>query len=288
MRILKVINKKYPENFIIKNPYIGTLILIVFCFGFVTIYKPLKLHEARFFSYELTMALYCFVFSIPVIGLSKILRRIRYFSKDTEWTILKEIISITLILLGMGIVVYFAGFLMEKPADRWNMSTFLNSCKYTFLIGIVPFAFFTIINYRYLLVTDIMQDYNQGINPSQEEHPEELVHIISTLKKEELSFYPSQFYYAESDGNYVVFNITIEGQIRKKIIRNSISNLEQQLSAIPFFMRTHRAFIVNLKKVCSKKGNTLGYKLKLSDISGEIPVSRQTTRSFDQIIDQYK
>jgi DNA-binding LytR/AlgR family response regulator len=177
---------------------------------------------------------------------------------------------------------------MEKPADRWNMSTFLNSCKYTFLIGIVPFAFFTIINYRYLLVTDIMQDYNQGINPSQEEHPEELVHIISTLKKEELSFYPSQFYYAESDGNYVVFNITIEGQIRKKIIRNSISNLEQQLSAIPFFMRTHRAFIVNLNKVCSKKGNTLGYKLKLSDISGEIPVSRQTTRSFDQIIDQYK
>ena len=66
--------------------------------------------------------------------------------------------------------------------------------------------------------------------------PEELVQISSQLKKEELSFYPGQFLYAESDGNYVVFYLNINEQVKKVIIRNSINNIEQQLSEIPYFL----------------------------------------------------
>ena len=115
---------------------------------------------------------------------------------------------------------------------------------------------------------------------------EELIQIESRLKKEVLSFYPSQFIYAESDGNYVVFYLKDKENIRKEIIRNSISEIEKQLSVIPYFMRTHRAFIVNMKKIISKKGNTLGYRLKLLDIDSEIPVSRQNIQAFDQAIKQ--
>jgi DNA-binding LytR/AlgR family response regulator len=113
---------------------------------------------------------------------------------------------------------------------------------------------------------------------------EELIHIESKLKKEELSFFPSQFIYAESDGNYVTFHLDIQGKTREVMIRNSISNIEQQLSGLPFCIRTHRAFIINTGKVTSRRGNTLGYRLKLAGADEEIPVSRQNIKSFDDLL----
>jgi DNA-binding LytR/AlgR family response regulator len=186
----------------------------------------------------------------------------------------------------MGITVYFSGFLLEPPDQRWNIITFLDSLLKAFLIFSVPISFFSLINYRYLLVSDIIKQFKAETYSSPGES-EELIRIESQLKKEELLFYPNQLIYAESDGNYIAFHLNLENQIKKRIIRNSISNVEQQLSAIPFLFRTHRAYIVNLKKVSSQKGNTLGYRLKLSGIDSEIPVSRQKTRDFDQIMKRY-
>ena len=234
------------------------------------------------------MAVYMSGSSFFIFGIIKWLQSNRYFSNPNEWTILKEIIAIVIILLGMGIFIYLTGFLLELHGNRWNLPTFLDSFKHAFLIGIFPLGFFSAINYRYLLVSDIVQDFFQGANSSLKEPPEELVRIISRLKKEELSFYPSQFIYSESEGNYVVFYLNFDNKIRKVVIRNSISEIEQQLSPIPFIMRTHMAYIVNIRKVSSRKGNTLGYHLKLFGADTEIPVSRQNTRTFNQLLKQYK
>ena len=103
-----------------------------------------------------------------------------------------------------------------------------------------------------------------------------------------MKFYSGQLIFAESDGNYVIFHLNVDNQIRKKTIRNSIGNIEQQLSSIQYYMRTHRAFIVNVKQVISQKGNTLGYRLKFNGIDTVIPVSRQKTRDFDQLLKQYR
>ncbi|MDP4275692.1 MAG: LytTR family DNA-binding domain-containing protein [Bacteroidota bacterium] len=287
-RFYKWLYQAYPQNYILRKPYVGTLIFLAFCFGFAVLYKPLKMHESRFFNYDLTMAAYCLASSLPLIILVKIINKIRYFSKEKAWTILKELLATGIVLLGMGIFVYFIGFLFESPAQRWNLFTFFDSCKHVFLVGIIPFAFFTLINYPYLFSVQIVQGIGTGTDPSTTVQAEELIQIGSQLKKEELSFYPNQFIYAESDGNYVVFYLKGDHQIRKEIIRNSISNIEQQLSAIPFFMRTHRAFIINIKEVLSKKGNSLGYHLKLSGIEAEIPVSRQNTQNFNQLLKQYR
>jgi hypothetical protein len=285
--ISKWLNKRYPQNYIIKNPLIGSLVFLGFCIFFVIVYKPLQVHESRFLSYNITVAIYCFIVTIPLFGLVRLLKRIKYFSDSEEWTVLKEVLSVVLSLLGMGITVYFSGFLLEPPFQRWNLPTFFDSLFSAFLILAVPLSFFSLINYRYLLVSDIIKQFNTETYLSSPGESEELIRIESQLKKEELFFYPDQFIYAESDGNYIVFHLNLESQVKKKIIRNSISNVEQQLSSIPFFFRTHRAFIVNIRKVSSQKGNTLGYRLKLAGIDIEIPVSRQKTRDFDQILKRY-
>ncbi len=287
-KILKLLNKRFPRNYIVRNPLWGSIIFFVFCFVFIIVYKPLNSHESRFFNYTVTMAVYCLIFSVVVYGLIRILKHREYFSDGSEWNFLKEIVSIVIILSGVGITIFISGFFMEEPSSRWNFPTFFDSYLSAFLVGIIPFAFFTLANYRHLFAEEIIQ--NLESNNNSESTPgvkEELIQIGSRLKKEELSFYPGQFIYAESDGNYVIFYLKDEQQIRKEVIRNSISEIEQQLSIIPFFFRTHRAFIVNVKKVISKKGNTLGYRLKLTDSTIEIPVSRQNTKAFDQVLIQY-
>jgi LytTr DNA-binding domain len=284
----KWLNIKYPQNYIIKNPLIGALIIALFIFGFAVIYKPLNTHASRALSYEATMAVYCFLSGIFIFLFVRILKTFKFFSDTKSWTIFKELLSVLIVLFVLGIIIYLLGFFIEPSGPRWNISTFLNSFKGALLTGIFPLAFFTAINYRSLFWQSIMyNDENNAKTGSENQPHENLIRISSQLKKEELNFYPSQFLYAESDGNYVVFYLNIDNLIKKEIIRNSINNIEQQLSEIPYFLRTHRAFIVNLKKVRSKQGNTLGYLLKLSDNEMKIPVSRKNTKVFNELLARY-
>jgi DNA-binding LytR/AlgR family response regulator len=128
--------------------------------------------------------------------------------------------------------------------------------------------------------------YDSAVSGNTPEN-EELLRISSQLKKESLSFYPSQFIYAESESNYVNFYLQADEKVQKKVIRNSITDVEQQLSHIPYLVRTHRAFIVNLKKIKSKKGNSLGYRVRLQGTDSEIPVSRNNSRTFSQLFKQF-
>jgi hypothetical protein len=118
------LNRRLPKNFIIKKPFTGTLILLGFQFFFIILYRPLDVHGARSFSIEFTMILYILILFIPVYSCLLLLKRLPYFSNETDWTLMREILSILILLIVIGTTVYFAGFLIETGADRWNLSTF--------------------------------------------------------------------------------------------------------------------------------------------------------------------
>jgi hypothetical protein len=288
-KILELLNTNWPQNYIIRKPFKGAIIIALFYFGFSALYRPFEFHSSRVFGYTGTMAIYSLVTWISVGLYAQILKKIKWFADIKNWTIFKELLSIIFVLFGIGIVIYIMGFIVEPPAQRLNFPTFLDSFEKAFLLGIIPFGFFTASNYRYLFSKRVESgDEKNSLTASETQPPEELLQISSKLKKEELSFYPGQFIYAESDGNYVVFYLDKNSLIKKQIIRNSISNIEQQLSAVPYFLRTHRSFIVNLKKVISKQGNILGYQLKISGTEFKIPVSRNKIDQFDKLFRRYK
>lgn len=279
------IQGSFPQNFIIRHPLYGAGVIAVFTLVFALLYKPLGAHASRYLGYELTMAAYALISGTTLFVLVHLLVRVEYFSKQAEWTLGKEVLAIIILLFGMGVTIYLAAFIIEEPANRWNLPTFLNSVTSAFLIGILPFLFFTLVNY--LRMTSPETTYKQGEVPDAVSPAEELVQITSQLKKESLSFYPSRLIYAESESNYVNFYLLNDDKIQKKVIRNSITDIEQQMAHIPYLCRTHRAFIVNLKYIRSKKGNSLGYRLRLLGIDAEIPVSRNNTQNFSKLFSQY-
>jgi hypothetical protein len=277
------LNNKFPRNYLIENPVTGAIINALFCFIFILLYKPLQTKASPHLSFETTMAVYSIGSGLALLLSVWILSFFKWFSDIKKWTILREIVSVFLILTGIGTVVYLMGFLIETPSGRLNIETYLDSVSRSFLLGLFPFIFFSALNYKYLSPdTDLYGMKDNIKTPQKNNQKEQTIRISSRLKKEELSFCPADFVYAESDGNYVVFNILKNNDLKKEIIRNSISNIEQQLTEIPHIIRTHRAFIVNLKKVKSKHGNILGYQLRLSGTDVIIPVSRNNIRKFDE------
>jgi hypothetical protein len=283
-KLIKRLSAKFPQNFIIKRPLYGALLIAGFTLVFALLYKPLGSHASRFLGYEATMAAYAFISGISLFVFINLLVRLNWFSRQAEWTILKELLAIVILLFSLGVVIYFAAFILEEPANRWNFPTFFDSLKNAFLICIIPFLFFTTLNYLKWISPEVK--YDSAVSGNTPEN-EELLRISSQLKKESLSFYPSQFIYAESESNYVNFYLQADEKVQKKVIRNSITDVEQQLSHIPYLVRTHRAFIVNLKKIKSKKGNSLGYRVRLQGTDSEIPVSRNNSRTFSQLFKQF-
>lgn len=278
MQFLKKLNQKFPQNYIIRKPLQGFLVMAFFIFGFVLLYKPLGAHNARSLGFTSTMAIYSFLAALFVPLIGKLLKSFKYFSDKNRWTILKELIAIVAVLTGFGIGIYVLGFMLEEPGARWNLATFFDSVKNAFLVGIIPFVFFSAIGFsRYFSKTA-----DDSSLENEEENFGQLIHINSKLKKEELSFYSEQFIYAASDRNYIDFFLEGKKGVVKKTIRNSMTNIEEQLNRYPHFFRTHRAFLVNLKKIEQKQGNALGYDLKLASINEKIPVARNKIKAFDK------
>lgn len=278
-KVKEVFRARFPANWIIRRPGVGGLVIGLFCFVFLWMYRPLGAQSSQFFSYEVTMALYGGVVVLLIWGGITLLKMLTYFADASNWSLLKELAAIVYILLFLGVGVYMAGFFIEDTSlNRWNLATFFDSLKQAVLIGLLPFGFLLLKNVSYLLPGQRVRVADEQADGSMT-HPE--IRINSSLKKEHLSFRLDDFLYAEAEGNYVAFHLLEKERPAKKLIRNSISNVEWQLADYPDCFRSHRAFIVNLRKVVRQHGNASGYRLSLHGSDVQVPVSRQKARDFE-------
>lgn len=93
----------------------------------------------------------------------------------------------------------------------------------------------------------------------------------------------SHLLFIESADNYVVVHY-IENQIHmKKMIRNSLKKMEEELS---FFqcVRCHRSYIVNLNKVVNLKKTNNIYTLVIAESLILIPISRSYIKTVKELL----
>ena len=91
------------------------------------------------------------------------------------------------------------------------------------------------------------------------------------------------FYYITSANNYVeIFYEKENGNLNRLLLRSTLKNIEEQNQNLPMLFRCHKAFIVNVQKIKSIKGNTKGYSLILENVNEHIPVSRQKNEELEK------
>lgn len=89
------------------------------------------------------------------------------------------------------------------------------------------------------------------------------------------SLLSSKILFIKSADNYVEIHYQDEGHMKKKLIRNTLRNLESQIKTYPHFIRCHRTCIVNIDYVEKFDSNCSTHNLTLKGYDQIIPVSRQ-------------
>ena len=72
--------------------------------------------------------------------------------------------------------------------------------------------------------------------------------------------------------------------VNKFVKRLTLKDLESALKPFPEIIRTHRSYLVNLNQIMGVVGNAQGYKLKLRDYDGTVPVSRNMIGNFNNVM----
>lgn len=278
------LNKPYPLNESIKGRWLNCILFSAFVFLFLYIFKPFNLSafSNSVFLTALGYGSVCFVI-MTLLNVVVFFALPNYFSEN-KWTSKRELLwsLINVLLIGLGNFLYsvFLGI------ANFSFFNFIWFETYTVAIGIFPITVSVLVNQARLSkkFESESQKINLAINKQVKETTENLaVKIMSDNEKDELDLWANDFLFAKSEDNYVEIHYLSNEKHTRKLIRNTLKNLANQLPGNNNFFRCHKSYLVNLKQVIHISGNAQGYKLHISGTDELVSVSRTN----NDLIKQY-
>jgi DNA-binding LytR/AlgR family response regulator len=99
--------------------------------------------------------------------------------------------------------------------------------------------------------------------------------IESENKSESIKVDLNNVLLIKSANNYIEVFWKKDDEIHKKLIRNTLTKVENQLKIYPNFIRCHRTALVNKSFILKLTGGSQGHQIRLEGLDELIPVSRQ-------------
>lgn len=282
--MIRLLREPYPISNSVSRILLTGLVVSAFVALFLLFYQPFGLQTM---AGNKTMqiagyGLVTFAGSMLASLFPRLLFR-SYFSEQ-RWTVAKQILWIFIIILVIAAGnLFYTTWLGYSEVTPKTGAFFLLS---TFAVGVFPISIATLLNHIRLLKANTRMAEQMNSTLGQ---PDEIVSLIITESaekpsaaqwvfvsdngKEKVEVTPENLLFVESADNYSTFHVLENGMVRKKIIRGSLTRMEEQVNDRLIF-RCHRTFIVNLGKVKNVTGNSQGYRIELNGSDTEIPVSR--------------
>lgn len=108
-----------------------------------------------------------------------------------------------------------------------------------------------------------------------ENYVNRFIELNSDNSSDNIRILVSDLIFLKSADNYVEVGFRDGDDFKKKMIRNTLKNIEKQLEEFNNFVRTHRSSIVNIQYIDKLHKNFNTYWLTLEETRETIPVSRQ-------------
>jgi len=112
----------------------------------------------------------------------------------------------------------------------------------------------------------------------------ETINFYAHNSSEELNLPANDVLMIKSADNYVEIIYKEGGDIKVKLIRNTLKNIEHQLKQNASFFRCHRTCIVNILHVEKLQRESGSYWLNINFHKEQVPVSRQYLRQIKEAI----
>ncbi|MCF8227886.1 MAG: LytTR family transcriptional regulator [Bacteroidales bacterium] len=202
------------------------------------------------------------------------------------WNVFRE----TRDLVNKRIISYLAGFAL------WLLCS-VAFAFYLHFVGKVHLSFFIILKLVIialapsiaLRIHDLLHFYkqkelsllnkNQFLQKKLEKYQEGLqqktIEFASDTESKGIKLFLNDIVWIKSADNYVEIYYREGSNFRKKMLRNTLKNIEVQLKNHAEFMRCHRTTIINITYVDKLFRKSNNYFLHLKEVEEQIPVSRQ-------------
>lgn len=282
MNMKRFLAEPYPFYF--KGRELVSILIIIFVMSFLFnyLFEPFNVYRPE---HKYDFFWICFFHSLSAViaaGLYSLIAGI-WISED-KWKVRNEIAFIAGLFLIIGISQFLIRDLIYENPENWSWAYFFEEIRNTFLIGIlfvlilVPLNFLRL-NHRHKQKSDQFERYQLD----SKEDSKGLVSVTTQLKSDDFLMDPENFIFARAEGNYL--EIFMDNDNEERLVkRMTLKDLEKQLDAYPFIMKTHRSYLVNLHKIDKMKGNAQGYKLFFTKCKDYVPVSRGMIQNFEKHI----
>jgi hypothetical protein len=280
--LLNFLKQPYPFYYEGKKllQIISMLFLISFFFNYMLQPFDVNPHEQKMPYFWI-----CFIHSSsPIFILLCISLICKLFPKTTDdWRIKNECILVFFLVLFTGITQFLIRDVIYDNPMNWSWMYFREEVSNSFIAGVFlgPIIISINLNRQQLKNSQKADRISSTITNTTEIQNNTSVSIETEVKSEKFVFESHSFIYAKAEGNYAEIFLKKEEKLQKLIKRIPIKNLEIQLSAFPFIIKTHRSVLLNLNYIEKVTGNAQGYKVQLKDCPDTVPVSRNFIQSFD-------
>ncbi len=243
-------------------------------FLFYLFFQPLDLANSDFNDRLVIIAGFGFItFFILILNLILLPYLFPKFFQTGKWNLIRDIILNTWIWILISTTYTFYARYVGLIEITYN------SMFKLLLLGLAPVAILIIVNQNKILkrylqhALEILKNLDQD-ETEKIDHENEII-IESENKTESITIDLEKLILIKSANNYIEVFWKKEDKINKKLIRNTLSNIEHQLKNYPYFIRCHRTSLVNKSFIHKLTGGSKGLQIRLAGIDELIPVSRQ-------------
>ncbi len=262
--------------------YFGISILV---FLFILFFQPFDIAK---FEFENTL-IFITGFGLIVFAFA-ILNQILFHNIliDTETDRPRNALLFPLYYISLHVTTSLA-FIFYIQYVGQSQITFNTVVKIGFICAALPATIYVerqFLNYskRITELKQSNQHLQNKLRKFTESSAKKIIEIKSNNEVDDFRVFLSEIVFVKSADNYVELAYRDGEKIKKTMLRNTLKNVELQLSEYNNFIRTHRSSIINLDFAdkLNKKYNK--YWLSLHETADIIPVSRQYLMSVKEAL----
>jgi hypothetical protein len=200
-----------------------------------------------------------------------------------KWTVLKTLIFFLLTIVSVGIAITLFAYYFDNP-NKLTLYVFLGKV----MVRAVSLSFFPIIGLVFYFEIQLQKRNHSNaisiIHEIQKEKPEKPALksqeiTIAKNTKEAFSIHENDLFFIKAEGNYCKIFYKKESELKQKLIRSSLKEIEKCIQNTDTFIRCHKSYIINISKVSDVTGNARGYLFHFPENDHKIPGSRNLSKS---------
>ncbi|QNM85038.1 LytTR family transcriptional regulator [Polaribacter pectinis] len=197
--------------------------------------------------------------------------------KNENWTVGKNILFLFFVTIFISLGNWYYNTLIRGEITTKSPLDFF---LYTAALSFFPIIIltFTIERIYSIKKEKTSKEIMSSKTPKALEKQNNVVEIFGDNNNESILFTFNELLYISSQGNYVSFHLKKENTIEEKVIRSTLTKVQNSLKTYTNIVRCHKSYIINTNFIDSVSGNARGYYLNSNNFTNLIPISRKFSK----------